>query len=35
MEIAVLKRDQENIERRHDFLLGPENEQNHLKLERY
>ena len=35
MEIAVLKRDLENLERRHDFLLGPENEQNHLKLGRY
>ena len=35
LEFSVLKRDVYTVERRHDFLLGPTNEQNHLKLDRY
>ena len=31
----MLKRDVKTAEWRHDCLLGPENEQNHLKLARY
>lgn len=30
-----MPRDIFTVERRHDFLLGPTNEQNHLKLDRY
>ena len=35
MEFNVLKRDLKTVERRHDHLLGPEHQQNHLKLARY
>ena len=35
MEFNVLKRDKRTIDRRHDLVISPENQQNHVKLERY
>ena len=35
MEFNISKRDVRAVERRHDFLVGPANAQNHVTLARY